>query len=141
VGSIGVVAIIEDLSERANQMGVKVHVVRSGKYKGVGAPGVPVTEEDLSYFQERIKPFHNQFVSRVMSGRRMRKGDVEELADGRIHIAKKAMELGLIDKVARLDDAMASARKTIRSIQSHKRTKAKINELNNSLIKDKLDAL
>ena len=49
VGSIGTYGVIYDLSKRAENEGITVHIVRAGAFKGAGVPGAPVTDEQLAY--------------------------------------------------------------------------------------------
>lgn len=99
VGSIGVFAVLEDTSGAADLAGVKVHVVASGEYKGVGIDGVQVTDEQIESVRERVADVHELFVKAVSTGRRMKVADVRKVADGRVWIADKAKGLGLIDAV------------------------------------------
>lgn len=109
VGSIGVFTVIEDMSERAGRLGIKVHVVKAGAMKGAGVPGTPVTEDQLAEIQRLIDADYKLFVREVAKGRRMTQEKVRELADGRVHIAGEAAKLGLIDGVRSLDDVLGEA--------------------------------
>lgn len=106
IGSIGTVLVVMDLSEMAKDRGIKVHVVSSGPFKGAGAPGSEVTEQHLAYFQERINQASELFMKDVSRGTSLNMSQVRQLADGRIHMADKAVELGLIDGVASMDEAL-----------------------------------
>lgn len=43
-GAMGSYAVLEDLSGMAEQLGVKVHVLKAGEFKGLGEPGTQVTD-------------------------------------------------------------------------------------------------
>ncbi len=107
IGSIGVIAIVEDISGAMDKAGVKVHVVSTGKFKGAFAPGAPIKKEHLTDLQRELDELHELFVDAIAEGRDMARDAVSELADGRTHIASQAQSFGLIDAVQSLDDTLA----------------------------------
>lgn len=107
VGSIGTYGVVYDMSGRAAQQGIKVHVVRAGKHKGDFTPGTEVTSEQLADYQRIIDQLNDHFVQGVSKGRRLSEQRVRELADGRVHVGPAAVELNLIDAVKSLDDTLA----------------------------------
>ncbi len=124
VGSIGVVAIVEDTSGAAELEGVKVHVVATGERKGDFAPGVPVTDEALAALREEVADTHEHFLAAVSRGRGMRGKRLEAVADGRTWIASKALGLGLLDAVASEDEAFTGIVKVARSNRPGRRERA-----------------
>lgn len=107
VGSIGVYAVIADFSKAAAEDGIKVHVIRSVEMKGKGVPGTEVTDEQLADFQREVDAFHELFVAAVARGRNLPLAQVRAFADGRVHIGQAAVELGLIDGVMGLEEALS----------------------------------
>lgn len=105
VGSIGTYAVLEDTTGMQDQMGVKLTVVSSGQYKGLGADG-KVTDKLIEDVQREIDAYNGHFLSAVAEGRGLTNKEVIAVADGRVWIADKAKELGLIDSVSSIDDAM-----------------------------------
>jgi len=107
VGSIGTYGVVYDMSGMAAMEGIKAYVVRAGKFKGMGTPGTEVTTEQLEELQRRIDQLNSLFVAGVASGRKMSIEQVTELADGRVHLAKDAKRLGLIDAVETFDQSFS----------------------------------
>ena len=103
IGSIGVLAIVNDLSGAAEMEGIKVHVISTGDYKGAFAPGTEVTDDQLKYLQGVVNDVFAFFRADVMSGRGMAREAFDRVADGRTWIASKAKGLGLIDAVQSMD--------------------------------------
>lgn len=103
VGSIGTYAVIVDQSAAAEAAGVKVHVVKAGEMKGMGTPGTVVTDEQLSEMQRVVSGLNEQFVSAVSKGRRIPMKRMAGIADGRVHLAQAAQELGLLDGIESFD--------------------------------------
>lgn len=107
IGSIGTYLVVTDYSGSAAQMGIKVHVVKAGEYKGAGEPGTNITPEQLANWQRLVDSVNQEFVADVARGRRMTLETATGLADGRVHPAKVAQELGLIDGIATIDEFFA----------------------------------
>jgi len=120
VGSIGVYTLYLDSSERAKQMGLKFHIIRSGPNKGVGAGGVEITDENLAVIQEAIDEFYEIFLNAVMRGRggRLDAERLRELADGRTYVAASAAREGLIDGVMNIEQLMAAQVPPVRIMES-----------------------
>ena len=110
VGSIGTMAMLYDTSKMFESMGVKAHSLATGEHKGVGAMGVPITDAQVAARRELITKVNEQFIQAVSTGRNMTKAQAKQLADGRVHIASDAMELGLIDRVATLEQSIEELR-------------------------------
>lgn len=107
VGSIGVYAVIPDTSRAYENRGVRVHVVKAGDAKGGGVTGAPVTPDVLAEVQREVSALYDEFVSAVARGRGISLEKARALADGRVHIGRAAMDLGLVDGIASLEEAMA----------------------------------
>lgn len=107
VGSIGTFAVLEDLSGAAEKLGIKVHVVRAGEFKGTGVEGTAITDSQLAMIQERVNGLNEHFLAGVATGRRIDMARVRGLADGRVHIGEEAVKLGLTDGVMSFDNAVS----------------------------------
>lgn len=109
IGSIGTYTTLRDSSKAATEAGIKVIMVRSGVHKGVGEPGVPITEDQVSAIQEYVDAINSTFIDGVSQGRSLDKAAVEALATGRFWETEQAQALGLIDKVTNLSNVMQDA--------------------------------
>lgn len=103
VGSIGTYLAVEDSSGMADKLGLKVHVVKAGDYKGAGVPGSPVTPDHLAHFQAQVDDLNAHFVSGVQRGRGMTAEQAKALADGRVYVGAKARNAGLVDGITSYD--------------------------------------
>lgn len=110
-GSIGVILQFTNLEELFRKIGFRMEIVKSGPYKDVGNPGREMTPEERAYLQDLIDNVHQQFVRAVAEGRRMEEEKVQEVADGRIFTGEQAKELGLVDELGDLKDAINAAAK------------------------------
>lgn len=97
IGSIGAYCYLLDQSKRYEAAGVKPVLVTSGKYKGMGAPGVSFTADQLALLQERINEISEKFYGHVEE---MRGGAVSrEDMQGQTFAGDRAVVRGLIDVV------------------------------------------
>jgi protease IV len=110
-GSIGVIAQFTNFEELFKKIGFRMEVVKSGAFKDVGNPGRAMTTEEREYLQKLLDSVHQQFVRDVARGRRMPEEKVREIADGRIFTGEQAKEMGLVDELGGLNDAVDAAGK------------------------------
>ena len=105
-GSIGVtLGTMYDVSELLDKLGVSTVTITSGDNKAMGSSTEPMTKEQREIFQSLVDEAYDQFVGIVAEGRNMPDKKVRKLADGRIYIAKQALENGLIDDIKQYEDA------------------------------------
>jgi len=97
IGSIGVYSVYYDWTGWEEKAGIKAVVIRSGEHKGMGMDSI--TDSQIAAVQEIIDDLAGQFVDSVAAGRNKSAGAIKELATGKLWIADKARELGLIDTV------------------------------------------
>ncbi len=106
IGSIGVYCVLEDNSRLYEDAGVKVTLVKAGAYKGVGADGVPITDDQIADQQREIDGLYRIFVSSVAKGRGLSIADATKLATGQTWLASEAVKLKLIDGVDTLSNVI-----------------------------------
>lgn len=109
IGSIGVYTVYADWAKYAADLGVTVHVIRSGEHKGMGVMGAPITETQIAAMQENIDRIAGHFVDAVAAGRGFTREEAQALATGRLWEATAAVELKLIDGVTSPAGSRAAA--------------------------------
>jgi len=100
-GSIGVYTVYSDTSGLYEKFGVNVNVIKSGEFKAMGVPGAPITDVQISAVKEIVDGIADNFVRDVAAGRKIEVEDARNLAVGRLWLANKAVEIGLVDEVIR----------------------------------------
>ena len=108
-GSIGVVMEFSNVEELLKKIGLRSFVIKSGRHKDIGSPLREMTPEDKSILQGVIDSVHSQFIRAVAEGRNMEERKVRQIADGRIFSGEQARELGLVDRLGSLQDAIEIA--------------------------------
>ncbi len=112
-GSIGVVMEFSNVEDLLKKIGLRSYVIKSGKHKDIGSPLRKMTSEEKAILQGVIDSVHNQFVRAVAEGRDMEERKVRQIADGRIFSGEQAKELGLVDRLGSLQDAIEIAAEMI----------------------------
>jgi protease-4 len=112
IGSIGVFIEVPNLEELYKKLGVKMTIIKEGKYKAMGDPSKPLTGEERKILQDYAKEIYNQFIDDVAKARtKLTAAEVRKLATGRTWPATQAKELGLIDSFGDYQDAIKRAAK------------------------------
>lgn len=110
VGSVGVVTSHADYSKFMERVGIAVSFVHAGKYKVEGSPYAPLSDEARAHMQDRVDAIYETFVSDVATGRRRSVEDVRaHFGEGRMVRAPRAVELGMADGIATLDQVIEQA--------------------------------
>jgi protease-4 len=65
-----------------------------------------MTAEERHVLQTFVDQTHQQFIAAIAEGRKMDPAKVSELADGRIYTGQQAKDLGLVDRLGNLEDAI-----------------------------------
>ena len=107
--SIGVISQFLNFEDFAEEYGVTVITVKSGKFKDTGNPFREFTEEDKALWEAITEEIFTEFVQVVADGRSMGEDDVRAIADGRVCTGSQALEMGLVDNLGYLSDVIDRA--------------------------------
>lgn len=105
-GSIGVIWTFENKSTMYQREGVDYYVAKSGPYKDVGADWRGLNDSEKAYVNAIVNQSYSRFVDAVAEGRHLDRDEVRRLADGRVYTGQEAKELGLIDDLGGLYEAI-----------------------------------
>ena len=109
-GSIGVLFMGPKFTGLMGKLGVNVEVVKSGTNKDMGSPFRDSTQEEIEIVNGLINNLADRFTSLVTQHRDISQENLVSIACARVYLAQDALELGLIDKIGYLDQALADAR-------------------------------
>jgi len=112
-GSIGVIMQFSNFEELLKKIGIKGIVIKSGEHKDIGSPFREMTPEEKKIMQDTLDNVHQQFIQAVAKGRNLDPAKVIPIADGRIMTGEQAQQLGLVDKMGNLQDAIDEASKLV----------------------------
>lgn len=105
-GSIGVALGGLNMKELMDKIGIKDTTITSGKNKTIMSSTHEMTDEQKRILQSMVDEYYDQFLDVVSQGRNIDKNELKPIADGRIYTARQAKEVGLIDEIGELDDAI-----------------------------------
>jgi protease-4 len=110
-GSIGVIMILPNVNEITEEIGLKVNVIKAGKFKDIGSMIRPMTDSERDYLETFAGEVHTQFIDDVARARngKIDRNKLQEVADGRFFTGRKAKELGLVDELGNFYDAVELA--------------------------------
>lgn len=113
VGSIGVVMLHLDRSAEMAAKGVRPTFIHAGAHKVDGHPFGPLPENVRSDMQRDVMAFYDQFLGVVEAGRGKSRLNVKRAreTEARTFIGQAAVDAGLADRVASLDDVLAELSK------------------------------
>lgn len=110
VGSIGVIWMMPMVADALERLGIRMRTRTSGEYKDMGSLFRESTPEEEERLNALLHSVYDRFVEIVAEGRsELSEAQVRELATGEIHTGARARELGLIDHIGDLEDAIAWA--------------------------------
>ena len=108
-GSIGVFSMIPDFSQVTKNIGVTFEAVGSNKHSDMYSLMRPFDKAELDYQQASVEDIYEAFVNLVADGRKMAPSAVDAIAQGRVWMGSDALEIGLVDEIGTLQDAIAYA--------------------------------
>ncbi|MBO1520255.1 signal peptide peptidase SppA [Oceanisphaera pacifica] len=107
-GSIGVFGLFLTFEDALKKLGLNTDGVGTTDFVGAGlTTGLPDHAKQM--IQMSVENIYQQFVTLVAQGRDMSPEQVEQVAQGHVWTGEMAKELGLVDELGNLDDALAAA--------------------------------
>jgi len=108
-GSIGVVGMKPVLSELYGKIDAEHTTIRSGKHADVWSESRHLTDEELEMADELMQWFYEDFVEQIAESRDMTVDEVKDIGGGRVYTGRQALDIGLIDELGGLTDAIDAA--------------------------------
>ncbi len=109
-GSIGVFSIIPNARELLDdKIGISFDSVKTTDVAAGITPFFDLTPKEERFLQQRTDMMYETFLQRVAENRNMSRDSVHEIAQGRVWTGLKAEEIGLVDRIGNLEDAIETA--------------------------------
>ena len=119
-GSIGVFGLIPSFGKALKKnVHLNVYEVSTHKHGSLSGGMSPLDPEEEALMQENIDTIYEDFVSRVAAGRGLTTEAVDEIAQGRVWAGGDAIQIGLVDELGGLTDAIQYAA-TMASLQNYR---------------------
>lgn len=110
-GSIGIFAQLYTVENSLDYLGIHYDGIGTTELDGAGSLVGGLSEGFQTILQKNIERGYDQFLEHVAKGRNMTKEEVNKIAQGRVWIGETAKEIGLVDHLGDLDDALQAAAK------------------------------
>lgn len=108
-GSIGVFGLLMNVQQIANENGITWDVVKTGRFADTQTVSRPKTPQELALIQKIVDQVYSKFLNKVAESRQLSKDKVAQIAQGRVWSGIDAKQLGLVDEIGGLDDAIEYA--------------------------------
>lgn len=129
VGSIGVIMVHMEVVDMYKEIGITPTVFRAGEFKALGSSYEKLDKPARANIQSQLNDYFDMFNEHVVDCRKF--ASVEEMraeaGEGRVFMAEKAKEVGLVDQVAELEDCLEDVSAKV-SKSSGKRTSIAITQ-------------
>ena len=106
-GSVGVISQAINIEGLLDKLGIEMQTITSGEHKDMLSR--EMTREEIRKMQALSDNIYEQFISDVARGRDMEIEQIRELATGELFTGEQAQELGLVDQLGGMDEALAIA--------------------------------
>lgn len=108
-GSIGVYGLIFNIQEVANNVGITWDYAGTHDFAGSWTMTRPQTAAEMQQLEESTTWYYDKFVQKIAESRNMDPEDVDSVGQGRTWLGKDALEVGLVDELGGLNDAIEHA--------------------------------
>lgn len=109
-GSIGVANMIFNVQElMEDHLGINHETLKTHEYADLYDFTHPLSDDEQSIFEANIEQSYQTFLSVVAENRGMTVEEVHEVAQGRVYTGQAALEVGLVDAIGDIDDALRVA--------------------------------
>jgi protease IV len=109
-GSIGVFSIIPNMKKFFNnKLGITFDGVKTSQYADMATSSRPLTDMEKKFFQNDVDSIYHTFLTRVADGRKITVAMTDSIAQGRVWTGTRAIQLGLVDKLGGLQNAIDCA--------------------------------
>lgn len=109
-GSIGVFSMIPSARQLLNdKIGITFDTVKTGAFAHGISPFYDMSEAEGKVLQGFVDELYETFLGHVAAGRNLSRDAVNEIAQGRVWTGQKALKIGLVDRIANLDEAITAA--------------------------------
>ncbi|MCH5175296.1 MAG: signal peptide peptidase SppA [Prevotellaceae bacterium] len=110
-GSIGIFGMFPNAGTLLNdKLGIHFSTVKTNEMSDFGDISRPFTERERAIAQQYVNRGYDLFTKRCADGRKMKQADIKKIGEGRVWTGLHAKQLGLVDELGGLDQAIEKAK-------------------------------
>ena len=110
-GSIGIFGLFPNIKGLNDKIGLTYDGVKTNKLSDGFSMNKALSETERSKMQENINRGYDLFVKRCAEGRNKTAAEIDEIGQGRVWTGEDALEIGLVDELGGMNDALIEAAK------------------------------
>ena len=116
-GSIGVFSMIPDFEGTLkNKLHINITSVNSNDHADIYGMMRPLDKKEIAYMQANVERIYDRFTEVVSTGRDMTVAEVDAVGQGRVWTGAEALEIGLVDQIGTIEDAIRYAAMSIEGV-------------------------
>ena len=110
-GSIGIFGTVPNFSKLMDKVGLDVDGVSTNKHATLTTNAIykGMNKEEMALMQSMVERGYDLFTKRCADGRGMSQDDIKKIGEGRVWLGKDALEIGLVDELGNINNAIAKA--------------------------------
>jgi protease-4 len=112
-GSIGVFVIRPVLAGLMEKLGVGIESITRGARADLLLSTKPLSAETRAVLRDDVQHTYDRFLGRVAEGRKLDVAAVDKVARGRVWTGAQALEIGLVDRLGGIPEAVLAAKEKV----------------------------
>ena len=110
-GSIGIFGTVPNVSKIRNKVGLDIDGVATNRHSALEANAIykGMNPEEHQLMQMMVERGYDLFTSRCAEGRHVEQAYIKSIGEGRVWLGNKGKEIGIVDQIGNIDDAIAKA--------------------------------
>ena len=110
-GSIGIFGTVPNINKLREKVGLDIDAVSTNKHSNLtfNALFKGMNSQEMALMQNMIERGYDLFTRRCADGRGMTQDAIKKIGEGRVWLGKDALEIGLVDELGNINDAVKKA--------------------------------
>lgn len=110
-GSIGIFGTVPNFNKLREKVGLDIDGVSTNKHSALTVNAVykGMNPQEMALMQNMVERGYDLFTRRCADGRGMTQDEIKKIGEGRVWLGKDALEIGLVDSLGNINDAVAKA--------------------------------
>ena len=110
-GSIGIFGTVPNFNKLLDKVGLDIDGVSTNKYSALNVNAIykGMNPQEMALMQNMVERGYDLFTRRCAEGRDMTQDEIKKIGEGRVWLGKDALEIGLVDSLGNINDAIDKA--------------------------------
>ena len=110
-GSIGIFGTVPNASKLMDKIGLDFDGVSTNKHSALTINAVykGMNKQEFALMQSMVERGYDLFTKRCADGRGVSQEEIKKVGEGRVWLGKDALEIGLVDELGNINNAIAKA--------------------------------